>query len=175
MGCAGAGCPVGMLREEDWLEIYRDTIRPLYGWVSRRAGGDAALAEDVSQETWLRALRAWRRSGPPSKPLAWLCTAAGNLLRNHFKRHRPVALTAGGVDLEEESFEPASPDAAALLQWGLARLRGGQARLLEAHHLDGVAIADLAAELGLSERAVEGRLHRSRHALKRHLEPFYQA
>ncbi len=164
-----------MLREEDWLEIYRETIRPLYGWVSRRAGGDPALAEDVSQEAWLRALRAWRGSGPPKEPLAWLCTAAGNLLRNHFKRRRPMALPAGALDLEEESYEPSSPDAAALLQWGLARLRSGQARLLEAHHLDGVTIADLAAELGLSERAVEGRLHRSRHALKRHLEPYYQA
>ena len=164
-----------MLREEDWIEIYRETIRPLYGWVSRRAGGDSALAEDVSQEAWLRALRAWRRSSPPDDPLAWLCTAAGNLLRNHFKRLRPVALPAGTVDLEEESYEPESPDAAALLQWGLARLRGGQARLLEAHHLDGVTIADLAAQLGLSERAVEGRLHRSRHALQRHLEPYYQA
>lgn len=36
--------------------MYRQTIRPLYAYVSRRCGGDRALAEDVVQETWLRAV-----------------------------------------------------------------------------------------------------------------------
>ena len=31
---------------------YRKTIRPLYAFVSRRVGGDRALAEDLVQETW---------------------------------------------------------------------------------------------------------------------------
>ena len=46
--------------EDDIRHLYRDTIDDLYGFVSRRSGGDRALAEDVTQETWLRAVKAWR-------------------------------------------------------------------------------------------------------------------
>ncbi len=152
------------------LNAYRDQVRPLYSWVSRRVGGDRDLAEDVVQEVWLRALRAWRRSGPPDDTLAWLTTTAANLLRNHFRRLRPIADNAV-LDLAREDFAPDTPDAAALLQWGLSRLRGAQARLVEAHHLDGESLAAIGARMGLSERAVEGRLHRARAVLRRHLSP----
>lgn len=153
------------------LDAYRTTVGPLYGWVARRVGGDRALAEDVVQETWLRAVAHWRRSGPPEDALAWLSTVAGNLLRSHFARRRPVVVDRRALDLAREDFEPDGPDAAATLQWGLARLRAGQARLLSAFHLDGLSVADLAREHGLSERAVEGRLRRARSALRRHLAP----
>ena len=33
-----------MLPEEDVLRVYRETIRPLYAYVSRRVGGDRGLA-----------------------------------------------------------------------------------------------------------------------------------
>lgn len=158
------------MADDPWLALYRAHVRPLYAWVSRRVGGDRELAEDVVQEVWLRALRSWRRKGPPSDARAWLTTAAANLLRNHFRRRRPAA-SVEALDLAREDCAPPSPAAAALLQWGLARLRAGQARLLEAHHLDGESLAAIAARTGLTERAVEGRLHRARAALRQHLSP----
>jgi len=48
--------------------VYRETIDPLYAYVSRRCGGNRDLAEDVTQETWLRAVRDWRAKGLPSSP-----------------------------------------------------------------------------------------------------------
>lgn len=39
------------------LAAYRETIEPLYRYVSRMCGGDRQLAEDVTQEAWLRAVR----------------------------------------------------------------------------------------------------------------------
>ena len=65
-----------MLAEETCLRVYRDTIRPLYAYVAKRAGGDRDLAEDVTQEAWLRALEAWRKKGLPREPIAWLKTTA---------------------------------------------------------------------------------------------------
>ena len=50
--------------------MYRESIRPLYAYVSRRVGGDAGLAEDLVQETWMRALDTSPRSGMPDEPLA---------------------------------------------------------------------------------------------------------
>jgi RNA polymerase sigma-70 factor (ECF subfamily) len=155
---------------ESWLAAYRAEVRPLYAFVSRRVGADRDLAEDVVQETFLRALAAWRRKGPPRAPAAWLRTAATNLIRNHYRSRRPDRLPAG-FDLDAPELGLASPGHAALVQWGLARLRDGQARLLEAYHLDGREVRAIAAEHGLTERAVEGRLRRARLALRAHLAP----
>lgn len=157
-----------MLSEEQWIKSYREHIDPLYGYVSRRTGGERSLAEDVVQETWLRALQQWRRKGLPREPQAWLRTVARNLLASHFRRFKPGSL-------EESHFEPIqveSPETAALVQWGLARLRRRQVRLLEAFHFDGKRVQEIAQELGISERAAEGRLRRARLALKDQLKPF---
>jgi DNA-directed RNA polymerase specialized sigma24 family protein len=43
--------------EDEIRRIYQATIDDLYGFVSRRCGGDRDLAEDLTQETWLRAVR----------------------------------------------------------------------------------------------------------------------
>jgi DNA-directed RNA polymerase specialized sigma24 family protein len=51
--------------EDDIRRIYRETIDDLYALVSRRCDGNRALAEDITQEAWLRAVRAWHRDGLP--------------------------------------------------------------------------------------------------------------
>ena len=57
------------ITEDELRRIYGETIDALYGYVSRRCGGQRELAEDVTQETWLRAVRDWRRNGVPDNPL----------------------------------------------------------------------------------------------------------
>jgi DNA-directed RNA polymerase specialized sigma24 family protein len=47
----------GTLSEQDLVVTDRATIGPLYAYVSRRVGGDVSLAEDVVQDTWMRAIR----------------------------------------------------------------------------------------------------------------------
>src|SRR5258705_1179575 len=74
------------ITEEQLRRIYADTIDTLYGYTSRRCGGQRELAEDVTQEVWLRAVRDWRRTGSPDNPLAWLTTVARNLILNHLRR-----------------------------------------------------------------------------------------
>jgi hypothetical protein len=51
--------------EAQRYEIYHATIDDPYGFVSRRCDGARLLREDVTQKVWLRAVRAWRRSGLP--------------------------------------------------------------------------------------------------------------
>ena len=162
------------MTEDDWIDLYRAHMPPLYRAVSRRVGAQRALAEDVTQEAWLRALDAWRRKGVPVDPDAWLRTVATNLLRNHFRRQplRAVApddpaLDAAGVEARADGAAAERADA---LQRGLARLRPEQAELLSERHLDGRPLAELAARRGLSERAIEGRLRRARAALARHVD-----
>src|SRR6267154_2515399 len=74
------------------LEIYWDTVKAVYAYASRRCGGDRELAEDVVQETWLRAVREWRVKGVPDIPVAWLTTVARNLIVDQLRKQRDVPL-----------------------------------------------------------------------------------
>lgn len=159
--------------EDDIRRIYRETIDALYGFVSRRCDGDRDLAEDIVQETWLRAVPAWRTDGVPERPLAWLSTVAARLLSNH--RRRPAAQR---LDEEAGAALPAADDAAArdrsarrsLVERAMARLPLPQLRLLEAFHYERRPVAEIAAALGVSERGVEGRLRRARQRLRQTIE-----
>jgi RNA polymerase sigma-70 factor (ECF subfamily) len=158
--------------EDDIRGIYRETIDDLYALVSRRCDGDRTLAEDITQDAWLRAVRAWHQDGLPDKPLAWLTTVATRLVSNHFRRPAEQSLDLIGG-------EPTAPDnqAAAdrterrsLVERALARLPGAQARLLEAFHFERTPVGQIADSMGLSERAVEGRLRRARQNLRKQIE-----
>jgi RNA polymerase sigma-70 factor (ECF subfamily) len=157
----------GPLSEDDVVRLYRDTIRPLYGYVSRRVGGDRALAEDLVQETWMRALDAWPSRGVPDEPLAWLLRVARNTLVSHFRRVQPDSIDPSTIEIEDDRFSPVTPDAAAIVSWGLSRLRRAHADVLEAFYFDGQSVAEIAASRSLSERAVEGRLRRARAKLEK--------
>jgi RNA polymerase sigma factor (sigma-70 family) len=150
--------------EAHWLALHREFVPDLYRAVSRRVGADRALAEDLVQDTWLRALGAWTRDRVPNDPGAWLRTAAFNLLRNHYRAQRASEVFDDNTVAAAEAT-PDGAERAALVQWGLARVRAADAALLTARHFDGQTLAELARTRGLSERAVEGRLRRARIAL----------
>ncbi len=54
----------------------------------RRVIARGTEAEDLSQETFLRAYRAYRTLSPDANVRAWLFTIATNLSRNHFRAER---------------------------------------------------------------------------------------
>lgn len=160
--------------DERIMAVYRDTIAGLYRYVSSHCGGDRALAEDVTQETWLRAVREWRTKGPPDQPMAWLVTVARNLLTSYYRRRRPASIdSVPSADVPaaiDERRAAESAETTATVCHALARLPQEQAQLLEAFHFDDRPTSQIAQSFGLSERAVEGRLRRARQRLRRELE-----
>ena len=64
------------LMSEHHGEIYRYVLR---------VSGRRSDADDLSQETFLRAFRAYRALPPDANRRAWLFTIATNLCRNHFR------------------------------------------------------------------------------------------
>jgi RNA polymerase sigma-70 factor (ECF subfamily) len=153
--------------DPELLRTYRETVRPLYAYVSRHVGGDRMLAEDLVQDVWMRAIRAWMRDGLPREPLAWLLTSAHHVVVSHYRRARPRVVDPESVDLEAPAFTPDQPDTAAIVNWALTRVRRAHAELLEAFYFDGKSVRQIAGERGTSERAIEGRLRRARLTLKR--------
>jgi RNA polymerase sigma-70 factor (ECF subfamily) len=79
--------PFEHLMEAHHGEIYRYLLRVL---------GRPADADDLSQETFLRAWRAYRTLSADANLRAWLFTIATNRARNHFRdaRRRRTALAA---------------------------------------------------------------------------------
>lgn len=162
------------ISEAQLRQIYGATIDILYGFVSRRCGGERTLAEDVTQEVWLRAVRVWRQRGVPDKPIAWLTTVARNLILNELRRRPTVSFdevsaveVLAAVDANAVSE---STEMAAVLGEALARIPEAEARLLESFHYDRFKMAQLAESYGISERAIEGRLRRARERLRREVE-----
>ncbi|MBV8847519.1 MAG: sigma-70 family RNA polymerase sigma factor [Bryobacterales bacterium] len=160
------------LPEDEVVLMYRQTIRPLYAYVSRRVGRDQSLAEDLVQEAWMRALDDWSAKGLPEEPLAWLLRVAHNILMSHFRRIRLQQLDPAVIDLaaEDPALGPTNAEAAAAIGWGMAQLRRADADVLEAFYFDGRSVREIAAEHSISERAVEGRLRRAREKLKKKLK-----
>jgi RNA polymerase sigma-70 factor (ECF subfamily) len=154
---------------EATLRLFRETLPELYAFVARRCGGDRSLAEDVTQEAWLRAIEAWRRNGPPREPVAWLKTTAANILRNELRSSaRRERSSAEAPDTLAAPAEAERDDEA--LRQGLGRLPHDDARLIEQFHVHGASTRELARERGASERAIEGRLRRARLKLREFLE-----
>jgi RNA polymerase sigma factor (sigma-70 family) len=167
------------ITEEELRRLYADTFDELYRYVSRRCGGQRELTEDVTQEAWLRAVREWRRSGAPDKPLAWLTTTARNLIINHLRRRKGIPVDQLSRDAVltavDNNTVSDSAEIARLVNEALARLPDREAQLLEAFHYDRHKMAQLAQTYGTSERAIEGRLRRARERLRRELESTFKA
>ena len=117
----------------------------------RRVTTRAAEADDLSQETFLRAYRAYRALPPDANVRAWLFAIATNLARNHFRseKRRRVAHTAvqalpAGADPGPEA-ETLGGEARALIDGAVSRLPLKQRlafTLRKVHDLDYAAIAE---------------------------------
>src|SRR4051812_36309822 len=150
------------LSDSQLEQIYDATFTDLYRYVSRRCGGQRELAEDVTQEAWLRAIREWNRKGLPPNPIGWLTTVARNLLLNHFRRRESLSLddvSAAEIlaALDDDSRRD-SAELASIVCHALTRIPDAEARLLETFHFDRWKMSQLAEAYGISEKAIEGRL-----------------
>lgn len=76
----------------------------------RRLTARTGEADDLAQETFLRAYRAWQGLGPEANVRAWLFAIATNLARNHFRsesRRRRAYVAVGTARAEAD---PAGPE-----------------------------------------------------------------
>jgi len=154
------------MTEQQLLQTYRETVHPLYGYMAKRTGGNRELTEDVVQETYLRALDSWHVKKLPDCPLAWLKRVARNILIDYLRRKR-------WEHQSDQGLQPAPERRTAIDQFesleiflAISSLGKKKARILEAFYYEGLGVKDIAIEMGLSERAVEGSLRRARQALK---------
>lgn len=154
------------MQEQQWLQIYRETVHPLYGYMARRTGGDRALTEDIVQESYLRALDTWTHRAVPDSPLAWLKQVARNILIDHLRRKKLDVTAAPDLQVNAGHRTPADDFESLEIFRAITSLGRKKARILEAFYYDGMSVREIAGEMGVSERAVEGLLRRARQSLR---------
>jgi RNA polymerase sigma-70 factor (ECF subfamily) len=153
--------------ERAWQALYDAAFEPLHAYIAWRCGGRADWADDLAQETWMIAVRRLANFDPEKGPfLNWLRGIAANLLRNHFRLRRP----ATGQELPDRpagfESESAQADQAERVGAVLAELAAPYEEVLRAKYLDQRTVADIAADLGQSAKAVESLLTRAREAFR---------
>lgn len=82
-------------------EIYRYVLR---------VTGRRSDADDLSQETFLRAFRAFGRLAPDANARAWLFTIATNLCRNHFRSQKRRRTAYAVVEVGAQEADREAPD-----------------------------------------------------------------
>ncbi|GAA1580312.1 sigma-70 family RNA polymerase sigma factor [Kribbella sancticallisti] len=152
--------------------LYEQHASALLAFVRRLSAGDRALAEDIVQETLLRA---WLKAGPvPAEQVRpWLFTTARRLVIDAHRRRsaRPPETNAElpVSTLRSESEVDAALDAA-LVTDALKSLSVEHRAVLIDYFYRGCTTPEIAAERGLPPGTVRSRVHYALHALRLALE-----
>lgn len=157
-----AGKAADLLLERQFAALRPDLLR-FATWLSR----DRALAEDIVQETLLRAWKSRGSLEDPSRLKAWLCTIASREHARMYERRRlPTTDVDALVALEDPALAAGDEQQVRELRAALLRLPDEYRVPLVMQVLGGFSTAEIAAELGLSLPAVLTRLFRARDKLR---------
>ena len=156
------------LEAERFTEWYRSVLPRVYGYLYKATGGDKAKAENLTQETFLQAVRTLQRGGDQIVTIPWLLSVARSRLidaaRAESRTDRKFELirrsAATRVDLS--GLELHDVHARELL----AGLRPLERTALALRYLDDLPVAEVARELGRGVRATESILARARRRLR---------
>ncbi|MCZ7644084.1 MAG: sigma-70 family RNA polymerase sigma factor [Planctomycetota bacterium] len=154
----------------------------LYGLLVHLTGGDVNRADDLFQETFLRAVRAARTFDPQRSFRTWLMSIAVNLVRDEARRRKvlnEVALQSGeeraALQVETPERTPAQSaernDEAWRVRASLLKLTLKEREVVLLHFFQGLTLAEAADALTVPLGTVKSRLHGALTRLKGILEP----
>lgn len=154
--------------DEDAFKLwYEVAARRLYAYLFGRCGGDPSLAEELTQQAFLQAVRHRDSYDGRSDPLTWLIAIGRNRLIDHLRREereerRHLRLIVREISAPRSSEYMQSHDERADILDVLRQLPAGQRAALILHHVDDLSVRDVASALHRSEGAVEALLSRGR-------------
>jgi len=159
------GCPLSVLQQR-----YEAMVRALsadvyrYAWFLCR---DAAQAEDLTQETFLRAWRFLPDLRDDSKAKSWLFTTVRREHARQYDRQRPVTTELDPERIADTGGE--SPEVLAVRE-AMLQLPEKYREVLVLQAIGGYSGLEIASLLDIPRATVNTRLFRARNQLRRMLE-----
>ena len=149
-------------------DLYRRHVGDVYRYTYAVLGNHAD-AEDVTQTTFVNALRALERGEEPQNPANWLLVIAHNIVR---QRWRQAAARPTEVELVDDVPDVSGDDDVELdgLVRALQRIPPSQREALVMRELEGRSYQEISELLGLTTSALETLLFRARRSLAEELE-----
>ncbi|BFU95359.1 MAG: ECF family RNA polymerase sigma factor [Nitrospira sp.] len=144
----------------------------------RRRLGDEAIADDILQQSFIRAVERHHSLRNDESAVAWFYRILRHTLADYYRSRGAEArrdeaflqeLTVSGHH-QEPPFDEVNATVCSCLHRLLPHLRGNYAELVRRIDLEGESPAHLAKELKISRNNLTVRLHRARQALRVSLE-----
>jgi RNA polymerase sigma-70 factor, ECF subfamily len=146
-----------------WRALYDSAYGPLWAYVVWRCAGLRDLAEEITQETWLIAVRRIRAYEPRKGPfLAWLRGIAARVLQNELRRRRQIQSLADA----EVAGPAAEGGTAELIVRALALLPEHYEGVLRGKYLNGLSVEEIARAWQTTPKAIESLLTRARQGFR---------
>lgn len=128
--------------------------------------GDLDVAEDATDEAFVRCLVRWERVRQMESPSAWVCRVAINVMRRRVRRRSMESMFVGRshATVMQETTGPSEV-------WAAVRSLPQRQRLAVAlRYVGDLTEAEVAAAMGISRGAVAASLHSARESLRLRLD-----
>lgn len=150
---------------------YEAALPRVYGFVYGRTGGDAHVAEDVTQQAFVSAIRSRMAFDGRSDPVTWVCSIARNALIDHHRRQarearRHLSLVVKEIAVEGEAGTWQRLDEREELLHALRSLTPDERSAIFLRYFDDLPVREVARAIGRSESATESLLSRARERLR---------
>ncbi len=147
--------------------FYQRSSRSLWAYLAR-VSADPALADDLTQESYLRFLCASRPEDDGEVAhRRYLFRIATNLLRDHWRRPRPTAIDEVPETIFASSDSLGQLDSQVALGPALGRMRPRERQLLWLAHAEGYSHREIAEITGLAATSIRLLLFRARRKIAR--------
>jgi RNA polymerase sigma-70 factor (ECF subfamily) len=170
-------------REAAYRELIRRYERPIFALVFRMVR-DRELAEDLSQETFIKALNAIGSYRPEFKFSSWIFKIANNAAIDHLRRREldtlsldgsphaetPEAMQATALQIGARQESPLEAvearELGGAIELAIAQLRPEYRSCILLRHVEGRAYEEIAEILDLPLGTVKTYIHRARNELR---------
>jgi RNA polymerase sigma-70 factor (ECF subfamily) len=173
-------------REAAYRELIRRYERPIFALLFRMVR-DRELAEDLSQETFIKALNAIESYRPEFKFSSWIFKIANNAAIDHLRRREldtlsldgsphaetPEAMQATALQIGARQESPLDAvearELGGAIELAIGRLRPEYRSCILLRHVEGRAYEEIAEILDLPLGTVKTYIHRARNELRQAL------
>ena len=137
------------LYDQEYLSVYRSI---------RAVVMDSAAAEDLTQETFVRAYRARHRYTPTAPPGAWLRRIGINLSISHLRRQKLARFLPARLYMAPDRRDYDRAEARDVVGKAMASLSPKLRAAVVLHYYDGLTREEIAAVLGVPAGTVASRI-----------------